>query len=445
MSKQKSKQKKLKSIKTKRKILIGFEVVFAILVLAAASILFIPTVKAMAIQAVASSSMGKYWIKYFGQQSYDSSVYDYNFDENKIKTNDMEYNYSTEYTNFIIFGIDTRTTQFDSGTNSDSMLVVSIHNTTGEVKIVSIYRDTYMRVYYSDGESYYYTKINAAYSVGGAEGAINTLNRNLDLQLTDYVTVNFSGVAKIIDCLGGIEVNLTENELAQLNYHLEGTAIATGEYTAQVPSAGKNIHLNGVQATTYCRIRKATFYDPETGDAVRDDFGRAARQRSVIMKLVEKAKGASVAELTEMLNTVLSANSKQEQIIKTSFTMDEMIDMIPIIFKFELAGSEGFPRKLTTGYIGSTSYVFPKGHARNVSILHDFLYGEEDYNTTAIVNEIGSEITATTGITEDLSDDDVDDTISHISNPDISDMVDETITEEDYDFDYDDGGQSEFY
>lgn len=72
-----------------------------------------------------------------------------------------------------------------------------------------------MRIYNSDG-TYKYFKVNSAYSVGGAEGAINTLNKNLDLQLTDYVTVNFAGVAKIIDTLGGIKVNLTDDELISL-------------------------------------------------------------------------------------------------------------------------------------------------------------------------------------------------------------------------------------
>lgn len=110
------------------------------------------------------------------------------------------------------------------------------------------------------------------------------------MDIQDYVTVNFAGVAEIIDKLGGITVNLTDDELSQLNFHLLGTANAMGKYATPVKKSGKNIKLNGLQATTYCRIRKATFYDPDTGDRVSDDFGRAARQRSVMMKLVEKGK-----------------------------------------------------------------------------------------------------------------------------------------------------------
>ena len=261
--------------------------------------------------------------------------------------------------------------------------------------------------------------------------------------MTDYVTVNFAGVSKIIDCLGGIEVNLTKDELAQLNYHLEGTAIATGEYATKVENYGENIHLNGVQATTYCRIRKATYYDPDTGDSVSNDFGRAARQRAVVMKLVEKAKDASVSELTDMLNTVLESSHEGNPIVKTSFTMDEMIDLIPVIFKFSLSGSEGFPRKLTTGYIGKTSYVFAKGLSRNVSLLHEFLFGEKDYVPSNDVQEISSDLIYETGIGEDDSDNYVDDTIRKVSDKP-EETEEETEENVSKNFDYDDGGESDF-
>lgn len=441
MSRNRTKAQKLKSLKIKKRILIVAEILVAICIIAAGIIAFVPGIRNTVIQVLADSSLGRNIISHFSKESFDRSIYDVEFNSDDIQMNDMEYNYSSEYTNFVLFGIDSRTSQFDEGTNSDSIVIVSVHNTTGKVKMISIYRDTFLRVYHDDG-TYYYTKINAAYSVGGAKGAINTLNKNLDLQITDYVTVNFAGVAKIIDALGGIEVNLTEDELQQLNYHLRGTINIAGEYAPSVAKSGKNIHLTGIQATTYCRIRKATFYDPDTGDAIRDDFGRAARQRSVIMKLVEKAKQAGVAELTEMMNAVLNENSEEQKVIQTSFTLDEMIDMLPIIFNFSLEGSQGFPRKLTTGYINTISYVFAKGLERNVSILHEFLYGEEDYEPTSTVQEIDWELTNQSGIGEDYSDDDVDDTVQHSSDEPAPDDDGETGTEY---YDFDDGGNSEFY
>lgn len=440
MSKNKTKEQQLKSLKIRKRILLVSEVIVAIFIIVAGIVALVPGVRNTAIQVLADTSIGRNVINYFGKESFDDAVYDVEFNPDDIQMNEMEYNYSTEYTNFILFGLDSRNSEIDSDANSDSILIVSVHNTTGEVKMVSLYRDTMMRVYYEDG-TYSYRKINSAYFLGGPTGAINTINRNLDLQITDYVTVNFAGVAKIIDALGGIEVNLTEDELQQLNYHLQGTVRIAGEYAPSVKKAGKNIHLNGIQATTYCRIRYATFYDPETGDAISNDFGRAARQRSVMMKLVEKARNAGIGELTEMLNTVLKENEEGKKIIKTSFTLDEMIDMLPIIFKFSLEGSQGFPRKVSTGTIGGTSYVLAKGFERNVSILHEFLYGEEDYQPTSTVEEIDWDITNQTGVGDDGSDDDTDNTIQHVSGNDDGGEGETTTP----DYDYDDGGVSDFY
>ena len=232
-SKNKTKQQKLKTLSRLKKVLILFEVLFAVCVILMGTVMFVPAVKGAIVEGLTKTPVGQNIIKLFGSKSYDKSVFDGDFNKNQVETNNLQYNYSEEYTNFILFGIDSRTSQFDEGTNSDSMVIVSVHNTTGEVKMVSIYRDTFLRIYNSDG-TYKYFKVNSAYSVGGAEGAINTLNKNLDLQLTDYVTVNFAGVAKIIDTLGGIKVNLTDDEVNQLNHHMKSTISTTGEYAKPI-------------------------------------------------------------------------------------------------------------------------------------------------------------------------------------------------------------------
>lgn len=438
-SKNKSVNEQLRTVTRLKKILKVVEIVFAVCVILFNVILYVPPVKAALVEGLAKTTIGQSIIKLFGTQAYDGSVFDASFDSKKIKTNDLEYNYSEEYTNFVLFGIDSRTSQFDDSTNSDSILIVSVHNTTSEVKMVSVYRDSIFRVYNMDG-TYNYFKINSAYSVGGAEGAINTLNQNLDLQITDYVTVNFSGVAKIIDTLGGIEVNLTDAEVSQLNRHMKSTISTTGEYSEPVSKSGENIKLNGIQATTYCRIRKATFYDPDTGEAISNDFGRAARQRSVIMKLVEKAKTASVGELTDMINTVLDTNTENSKIISTSFTFDEIVGMLPIIFDFSLSGSQGFPSELTTGTINGGSYVIPKGLSANVTDLHEFLYGEENYVPTSTVEDISTYIEGYTGISEYTAG---GYTSEYLTGKGTVEGTNEEKGSKDYD--YDDGGISDFY
>ena len=434
--KTKSSEQQLKTVKRLKRFVTTMEVIFGLLIVMMAVILFVPSVKTQVVKAMANTAIGQKIITWWGNNSYNESVRDLNFDDNSIKTNKLKYNYSEEYTNFVLFGVDSREGEVDAS-NSDSILIVSVHNTTGEVKMVSVYRDTYLGIYGKDGTIYKYFKINSAYAGGGPEAAINTLNMNLDLNITDYATVNFSGVAEIIDTLGGIKVNLTDDEVNQLNHHMKSTISTTGEYAKPIAKSGKNIKLNGIQATTYCRIRKATFYDPDTGKAIRDDFGRAARQRSVIMKLVDRAKKASVSELQQMINTVLDGNTKKEKIISTSFDFDQIVGMLPIIFDFSLSGSEGFPSELTTGTIDNTSYVLPQGLSQNVTALHEFLYGEENYQPTSTVEEIDSSIVSQTGVSSSSTG------YNPTEMGGTSTDEEESQTEEYYD--YDDGGDTEFH
>ena len=432
--------KQLKKLKIFRRIMTTLEVIFGIIFISVAVVMFVPGVKTELVKAAATTSIGKKFISWMGSKAYADSVLDKNFNSKNLKTNKLKYNYSQEYTNFVLFGVDSREGEVDTS-NSDSILIVSIHNTTKEVKMVSVYRDTMLGICDKTGTINQYFKVNSAYPYGGPEGAINTLNLNLDLDLKDYVTVNFGGVADIITKLGGITVNLTDDELAQLNHHLKSTISSTGQYAPQVAHSGKNIKLNGIQATTYCRIRKATFYDPKTGEPVSDDFGRAARQRSVMEKLVEKAKKAGVSELQGMVETVLNDKNAKGQIITTSFKFDEIVNLLPIIFDFKLSGSTGFPSTLQTGTFDRTSYVVASGLSNNVSKLHEYLYGEKNYVPTENVNSVDYAVTSKTGISENSAG----------FNP--TEKVDGTSTSKDgkqpetteSSFDYDDKGKSDFY
>ena len=432
--------KQLKKLKIFRRIMTTLEVIFGIIFISVAVVMFVPGVKTELVKAAATTSIGKKFISWMGSKAYADSVLDKNFNSKNLKTNKLKYNYSQEYTNFVLFGVDSREGEVDTS-NSDSILIVSIHNTTKEVKMVSVYRDTMLGICDKTGTINQYFKVNSAYSYGGPEGAINTLNLNLDLDLKDYVTVNFGGVADIITKLGGITVNLTDDELAQLNHHLKSTISSTGRYAPQVAHSGKNIKLNGIQATTYCRIRKATFYDPKTGEPVSDDFGRAARQRSVMEKLVEKAKKAGVSELQGMVETVLNDKNAKGQIITTSFKFDEIVNLLPIVFDFKLSGSTGFPSTLRTGTFDGTSYVVASGLSNNVSKLHEYLYGEKNYVPTENVNSVDYAVTSKTGISENSAG----------FNP--TEKVDGTSTSKDgkqpetteSSFDYDDKGKSDFY
>lgn len=424
---------KLARLNKKKKILITIEVILAVIFLTLTTIWLVPPAKKAFIQGMSQTCIGRMILRWFGSEAYEKGIFDDEFDKSKLTKNKLKYDYSKEYLNFVLFGVDSRNGEVDTS-NSDSILIVSIHNTNGKVKMVSVYRDTMLGIYDKNGVLGNYFKVNSAMSNGGPEAAINTLNKNLDLDLTDYVTVNFAGVAEIIDTLGGITVNLTDEELSQLNKHLKSTKSSTGRKSKKVKHAGKNIKLNGMQAATYCRIRKATFIDPDTGRKISNDFGRAARQRSVIKQLIKKAKNAGISQLQSMVDTVLNADTKEERIISTSFDFDAIVNMIPILFDFDLDGSEGFPSTLQTGTFNGASYVVPQGLAANVSKLHEYLYGEKDYSPTGTVVNAGYNITSMTGISE----------YSSGYDPTKIEGIEPIAKKKSKDFDYDDKGKSEF-
>ena len=188
------------------------------------------------------------------------------------------YHDTGPYTNIALFGADAREGGIDKGANTDTMIIASIKNKTKEVRLISVYRDTLMQQ--KDGT---YFKANSAYHKGGGEEAIAELNRNLDLDIKNYVCVNFAAMIKAIDAVGGIEVDVQEEEISYINGYATEIIKVTGIPSEGVFHAGKQ-NLNGVLATAYARIRYT-----EGGD-----FRRTERQRYILSELLKKAKKNSV-------------------------------------------------------------------------------------------------------------------------------------------------------
>lgn len=278
------------------------------------------------------------------------------------------------YTNVALFGVDSREGNLGAGSRSDCIIVASLNNQTKEIRMVSVYRDTFLNL--SDGT---YQKCNAAYSYGGPTMAINMLNMNLDLDIEDYVTVDFAAIADGIDMLGGIDIEITEEELKELNYHLVGTAMAIGRESPFVQHAGM-VHLNGMQATTYARIRSTA----------GGDFTRTERQRLVIEKIVEKIKKTDLQTLDAMINELFSH-------VSTSFTLPEILMYATAYKEYTLGENTGFPYSdlLSTDTVGGYgSIVIPGSLTSNVSRMHEFLFGTEGYTPSSQVQSISSEITS---------------------------------------------------
>lgn len=282
--------------------------------------------------------------------------------ENKVKG----------YRNIALFGVDSRDGELGKGTRSDTIIIASINQDTQEIKLISVFRDTYLNL-----SNDTYNKCNAAYAKGGPEQAISMLNANMDLNITDYVTVGFGGLIDAIDALGGIEMEVTESEISHLNNYQLCMAEEMGVSYTPVEKSGKQL-LNGMQATAYCRIRYTK----------GDDFRRAERQRDVLTAMMTKAKGASVSALTDMVNAVLPQ-------VETSLNVNEILSVLGSVAGYNVVVSDGFPFEdnRTGANVGSKgSCVIPDSLEENVIQLHEILYPEEKYTPSKQVQSISAEI-----------------------------------------------------
>ena len=294
-----------------------------------------------------------------------------------------------EYTgiyNIAFFGVDARDENLGKGNNrSDTIMICSVDMDKHEVRLISIYRDTYLNV---GNDSY--GKCNKAYALGGPEQALSMINMNTDLYVTDYITVGFEGLMEAVDALGGVEIDVREEEISHLNnYQIsmvgnseDGknfTATAGVDYTP-VTEPGLQT-LNGLQATAYCRIMY-----------IGDDFERTQRQRDVLVAMMEKAKTAPVSKLMDAMNAVFPH-------IVTSVDIEDIVPVLGMIGDYKVTVSDGFPfaGMLNGGTIGlEGSCIVPTSLEDNVVKLHEILYGEENYEPTKELKSFSAQVEADT-------------------------------------------------
>lgn len=391
-----------------QKLVITFESIIAILF--AAVIVFYATPNSTSRllntwvgQQFIKSSWGQQFMAGMVDKDGYQNIYDQDYNQDQIQTNDeIDLSILDNYMNIALFGLDNGS-ELDRPTGgSDCIMILSIHKETSAVKILSIYRDTYMKIIGADGKTdkvYPYFKVNYAYNAGGAQAAVNTLNANLDLNIKDYVAVNFNGLAEIIDLLGGIEVNLTEEEMVYVNGYLTETRKVTGMHSPDLTQWGDNIHLDGLQATAYSRIRYTPIY-LEDGTSLNNDYGRAARQRNVITKMVAKAKEAGLQNVLAMCDEIFQS---EEKIFKTSIPYDDVMKLVPVILNFSFGETSSFPYTLETTddmhiTLDSGSTVVAAGFSYNVTQLHKFLFPEEEYTPSDTVETISEAIRKETGL-----------------------------------------------
>lgn len=315
----------------------------------------------------------------------DDTVSKEDIDVSDAVTETMEETYTT----IALFGLDTREKNANltsSGVaHSDAVIIVSINNETKEVRMASVYRDCFMEIASNTPTT---QKFTHAYLLGGPTCSVETLNRNLDLNIKDYVAVDFQALSAAIDALGGVTINVKSNEITNLNKNIEEQVQVTGKYSEGVWSEGKQT-LNGTQATAYARIRKVG----------NGDFERTQRQRKVIEAMIAKAKQSDLSTLNNVVNEVFP-------MVATNITKTQVLSLASGLLDYEMGESMGFPSANRTPTIGSKgSLVVAADLIHNVEYLHEFLYPEDtDYVPSDTVKRISDAITNETGVYNEFSE-----------------------------------------
>lgn len=197
---------------------------------------------------------------------------------------------SVSVKNVLLIGTDSRGE--DRG-RSDSMILLSINSKTNTISLVSFMRDTYVQI-----PGYGEDRLNAAYSQGGPELLMDTIEENFYIEIDDYVTVNFISFANIVDSVGGVEIEVTEEEADAINVLLDSSEghsfFGTPDESDYLDGAGKYM-LNGKQALCYSRLRYV-------GNA---DFERTERQRIVLTEMIKKAVKMNPLKLSTTASDIL--------------------------------------------------------------------------------------------------------------------------------------------
>lgn len=282
----------------------------------------------------------------------------------------------SNYRNIAILGIDARDMSSDEDVRSDAIIIASINKETNEIKMFSVFRDTLLDI----GDDVGLDKITHAYYYGGPTKVLYTLNKNLDLNVKEVVVVNWKAVADTVDALGGIDVEIQESEINEMNKYIQDTYHNIGGSDKKIESAGMQT-LNGNQAVTYARIRK---------DAITGDYRRNERMKIVVKAAFDKAREFDISAIKKISNEILPE-------IKTNMSSSDMLGMALKLNSYSMTDSVGWPYDVGSWSSGAW-YGPPVTLSSNVIKLHGEFFAQEDYLPTDDVQSISERISATTGL-----------------------------------------------
>ena len=300
-------------------------------------------------------------------------------DINNIGISDEVREELQDYRNIALLGIDSRADDYGTGNRSDCIIIASLNQKTGNIKLISVYRDTY--VYVMENGTKRLDKITHAYSYGKAENALKSLNEALDLNIKEYVTVNFDAVVAAVDALGGVTIEIDSSELNYINDYIDATSQSSGIKSKHISKTGRQT-VDGVQAVAYSRIRYTS----------GGDYKRTERMRTVVEAMMKKAKTLSIGQLNSFANTILPR-------ISTNITSGDILGLIPSLASMSVDESIGWPYE-TKGITLDRWYGIPVTLESNVKKLHQDVFGQEDYEPSETVKEMSNAIIKKTGYTE---------------------------------------------
>lgn len=280
------------------------------------------------------------------------------------------------YRNIALLGIDSRADDYGLGNRSDCMMIASINQETNEIKLISVYRDTY--VYVTENGTKRLDKITHAYSYGGAQNTLKSLNEAMDLNITEFVTVNFDAVIAAVDSLGGVYIDIDESEIKYVNDYIDATSESSGVKSSHITHSGRQ-KLDGVQAVSYTRVRYTA----------GGDYKRTERMRTVVEAMLSKAKTLNVGQLNSFADTILPK-------IRTNISSSEIWGLIPKLASFKVTESIGWPYD-TKGITLDRWYGVPVTLQSNVERLHKEAFEQEDYEASDTVKEMSAAIVKKTG------------------------------------------------
>lgn len=261
-----------------------------------------------------------------------------------------------DWTNILLLGTDSRTSEMDSRT--DTMIVLSVNAVTGQAKLTSIMRDTWVDIPGHGGG-----KLNAACVYGGPALTVRCVNENFGLNIERYALVNMQCLVDIVDALGGIRLDVTSEESSAINALIASDANAhdeNSEFATDPVPAGTQVLLNGRQALAYVRIRKSD-----------SDYARTSRQRVVLETIARRLQQESMMNLMGMAMSLLNN-------VETNLSLDEIMAIATVGVSADMGSVEEMrvpvDGTFESGMFGDTWCIKPN-FAQNAALLHSFIYG----------------------------------------------------------------------